>query len=61
MRQRNRQSEAPPASPDTPDAETSERLQEAHREGRDILSAAERILSGDSEQFLRANRQQGGQ
>ena len=35
------------------------------REARDLLAAGEaaisRALSGDSEEFLRANRQQGGQ
>lgn len=61
MRQRDRQSGAPPQPPEAPDTDTPDRLRRARRDGDDILSAAERILSGDSEEFLRANRQQGGQ
>ncbi len=42
-----------------------ESLESMRRAGEDLLSAADkaiqRALSGDSEAFLRANRQEGGQ
>lgn len=61
MRQKSRQSDTPPTPPEADATEQSDRLRRTRREGEDILRAAERILSSDSEQFLKANRQQGGQ
>ncbi len=61
MRQRNREHDdgTPAAAPDP--AEPSARLKQARDSGDELLSAAERALSGDSEEFLRSIRQQGGQ
>ena len=61
MRQRNRTRDEGPDQPEANGEGSSERLNEARDAGRELLDAAERALSGDSRQFLRASRQQGGQ
>ncbi len=56
-----------PMSGDPPgtDPNGTGQLGELHRAGEDLLAAGDeairRALSGDSEAFLRANRQKGGQ
>ncbi len=56
-----------PGPPDLPEADSggNGNLGELHRAGEDFLAAGDeaiqRALSGDSEAFLRANRQKGGQ
>lgn len=55
---------APATAPAPPEAEQGE-LDRMRSVGEDLLAAGDaaiaRALSGDSEAFLRANRQQGGQ
>jgi hypothetical protein len=64
IRERRDQDFSPPREPDfSPD--TSEETQELHDEGELFLAAADdainRALSGNSNEFLAQNRQQGGQ
>jgi hypothetical protein len=66
MSQRERSNENPAATGGTdPAGGSSANLGELRRAGEDLLAAGDeairRALSGDSEAFLRANRQQGGQ
>ena len=61
MRQRHRTRADAPEPSEVNGEGSSERLNEARDTGRELLDAAERALSGDSRQFLRASRQQGGQ
>ena len=63
MNERERQ--LPPAPPDGTGAAGAGRLEELRRAGEELLAAGDdairRALSADSEAFLRANRQEGGQ
>ena len=61
MRQRHRTEDESPDQPETNGEGSSERLSEARDTGRELLSAAERALSGDSRQFMGAIRQRDGQ
>lgn len=64
MSELQRQGEQLPEGDDTPPA-GAQRLGELHRAGDDLLAAGDaairRALSRNSETFLRANRQRGGQ
>lgn len=65
MRERERPNEAEPLHPASNGASGEGDLGELRRAGEDLLAAGDdairRALSGDSEAFLRANRQEGGQ
>lgn len=62
MRERHQPDQYPCPSPDPPEAG---RLDQARQEAEDLLLAGEeairRALSGDSREFLRASRQEGGE
>jgi hypothetical protein len=64
MSELQRPGEQPPEGNDPP-ATGGQRLGELHRAGFDLLAAGDaairRALSKNSETFLRANRQRGGQ
>ena len=61
MRNRNQFRDDKTEEPEPREEDTSGRLTEARNEGRSLIDAAARALSGDSRKFLRASRQQGGQ
>ena len=61
MRQSHREHDEGTPKTDPEPAGPSARLKHARDSGDELLSAAQRALSGDSEVFLRAIRQQPGQ